>query len=443
VVGGNTEAAVIKAGQAVSTGMLRPAREPNLALIASVNTNFASATGVTTITQPDQVFADLGYGTRTARRSGVNTLTYLFEVPPGYVAGLDAALDLVFSHAALLNFDRSGLAVTLNDEPIGGVRFTETSAAQNNKMRFALPASAVRSGPNRLTIKVELVPRVTCQDARLTDLWFTVRSESLLHLPLTAAPVQTVQVSELREYPRPFSLDPSLSHTAFVVSPADPAGWDVAAFLAFDLGGRTDGALANLRVVYDGAIPDNVRQEFDLLVVGRPSTLAIVAELGDALPAPFEAGSDLALERNVRVGYRLSADVSIGYLELLPSPWNDQRRLMAVLGNSVEGLQWASMALKDPALRGGLIGNFAVINDTQITVGEARLGDATVVAAATAIPAGGVESPAAITPTASERPEWILPALGGSVLLMAAIVAVAAIMWWRQHRPGRRHPPEK
>jgi hypothetical protein len=73
----------------------------------------------------------------------------------------------------------------------------------------------------------------------------------------------------------------------------------VAAHLAFDLGNRTDGTLADLVAVYAGAVPENVRQESDLLIVWRSSALPIIAELGEALPALFEAGSDIAIERNM------------------------------------------------------------------------------------------------------------------------------------------------
>jgi hypothetical protein len=37
----------------------------------------------------------------------------------------------------------------------------------------------------------------------------------------------------------------------------------------------------------------------DQLIVGRPSALPIIAELGEVLSAPFEAGSDIAIERNM------------------------------------------------------------------------------------------------------------------------------------------------
>mgnify|MGYP001167281389 FL=1 len=73
----------------------------------------------------------------------------------------------------------------------------------------------------------------------------------------------------------------------------------MAAHLAFDLGNRTDGTLADLVSVYAGAVPENVRQERDLLIVWRPSALPIIAELREALPALFEAGSDIAIERNM------------------------------------------------------------------------------------------------------------------------------------------------
>jgi hypothetical protein len=139
VVSGNAEIGVIKAGQAVSAGVHPVGEQSNLALIAEVQPDALSAGEIGL----DQTFADLGYAIETVSRIGVNAIEYRFEVPSGLIADREARLDLVFNHSALVDYERSGLVVRLNGEPIGSVRFSDESA-NAGQMTFNLPSSAVR-----------------------------------------------------------------------------------------------------------------------------------------------------------------------------------------------------------------------------------------------------------------------------------------------------------
>src|SRR5205823_3209394 len=120
------------------------------------------------------------------------------------------------------------------------------------------------------------------------------------------------------------------------------------------------------------AVPEQVRKERDLLLVGRPSALPLVNELGSALPAPFTPGSAVASEPDATVAYQTPQDASLGYLELLAAPWSGERTVLAVLGSTDEGLRWAGAALTTPKLRGALTGNLAVISGDQINSRDTR-----------------------------------------------------------------------
>jgi hypothetical protein len=58
--------------------------------------------------------------------------------------------------------------------------------------------------------------------------------------------------------------------------------------IAFNLGRSANGAPFDLAMAYDQQIPENVRQNHDLIIIGLPMELAIITELRNALPAPFE-----------------------------------------------------------------------------------------------------------------------------------------------------------
>jgi hypothetical protein len=426
VVGGNSEKAVVKAGQAVSSGVIQTGDQPNLALVAEV-----PLTALPNTVAPDRTFADLGYEIVTLEGRYAAAMDYRFYVPSGQVVSDNAYLDLVFAHSAQLIYERSGAMVILNDQAIGSVYFSQDST-QVSQARITIPPSAVRSGINRLVIQPDLVPRATCLDTDQTDVWLTLRPESLLHLPLGPAEGSLPVTFDLRKYPAPFTTDPSLNNLAFVLARDDPNGWNLAARIAFDLGDRARLTLAKLVATYADSVSEDIRANYDLIVVGRPSTLPLIAELGSALPAPFAAGSDLATEQDLSVVYRLPADASVGYLELLSAPWQGDRAVLAVLGNTDQGVQWAGNALVNPTLRGRLTGNFAVVNAEQVLVGETQVSRSVSNLVTTAVP-GSVAQPVTISSTAIvQRPTWILPVLGLSLTLMLIVIGFVGASLRRQ-----------
>jgi hypothetical protein len=423
VAGGDSDAAVVKAAQAVSSGALRTGARPDLALVAGVAAPPAAET-----VSLDQTFADLGYASQRMAGLGGQYAGYSFDIPPGLAIEEEAYLDLAFVHTALLDYDQSAITVSLNDEPIASLRLDDNSTSLGGA-RVALPAGALRAGSNQLTIRADLLPRAVCADPRGNGLWLTIRPESLLHLPLAPAHTdQALPTADLSSYPLPFTATPNLSGVAFVLGAEDPAGWEAAAQVALDLGRQTQGSLMDLAAVYADAVPDTLRQERDLILVGRASALPLLAELGPALPAPFAPGSAVATEPGAAVTYRLDAGASVGYLQLLDAPWSNERSVLAVLGSTDDGLRWAQAALTTPRLRSMLRGNLAVIRGEQVESRDTR--------PAQAEPAVAEPEPAAEAAPAAPGTLMLLGVAGGGLLALAAVVG--GIVWWLRRRAGRR-----
>jgi hypothetical protein len=113
-------------------------------------------------------------------------------------------------------------------------------------------------------------------------------------------------------------------------------------------------------------------------------------------------------------------------LELLDSPYNVERPILVLAGNSEEGLAMAGNALLQNELRSQLTGVFAVTNGTQIATGNASSAfsavgtlvspDASVIT--TPIPATS-RVPTTLTP-----PGWLLP-----LLVISGIAILLIIVW--------------
>ncbi len=422
-VSGESETAVRQAAQALSSGSIRPGIHPNAAVVNQVNAHVAAAGPIPT----DRTLADLGYPLRKLENIGNNESVYEFFVPSGQAVTEDAYLNLALNHSALLDFNQSGLTVILNDEVIGSARLTQETAGLH-EVQIAIPGTAVRPGVNSLNLKAELFPFTSCGDLRQDSTWLIIRSESALHLPL--GPGQTAtRAPTLSQYPIPFASDPTLSQTAFVLPAADSSAWDAAARLAADLGRRSSGILTNITAEFGDDVSDAMRQERDLIIVGRPSLLPLLTELNDVLPAPFNIETDQMAQDWLPVSYRLPATQQVGYLQQITAPWNEERTILIISGDTDEGVSAAADALIIRNLRMQLTGAIAMIDGEQIFTDSRQERYGLAVAEA-------VDDAAAPTAAASQsiyRPGWIVPAL---ILAMALIVVIAVIVYKGRQRDG-------
>ncbi len=369
VVSGNNDQATIKAAQALSTGVIRPNNVSNLALIDDVNDRvYINESSV------DQTLGGLGYESATFEGRGENTETYQFYIPTGQTVTAEAYFEISISNSMLLNYSRSGLFIVLNDKPIGSIRLSDDTANKpNNRVRIAVPPSAVRPGLNFLDVTAVLEPLEECADPNQAGLFVTLWSDSRLYLPLGPAPVNTIDVPDLGGYPIPFVQVPELSQIAFVLQRDNFDSWRYAIQLAADLGATSDGVIFTPTVFYADDVPEAARSIYNLLVIGFPSKMKFMNEINDRLPAPFPADSDTAQESELQVVYQIDPQMPAGYLELLPSPWNPENLIITVLGNSPLGVSWAADALLDESARPKLIGNFAVVTDEQVISIDTRL----------------------------------------------------------------------
>jgi hypothetical protein len=431
LVSGNTDAAVVKAAQAVSTGVLRANIAANVSVIQEVQTNIQDLSQ-----KNDFSLLDLGYDNTLLQRRGSESVSYDFYIPPDRILGADAYFELVYGNSALLNYGRSGLVIQVNGQPVGSVRFSDTTASRTmNRVQINIPPSTVVSGANRLEVISSLQPVDNCSVPNLRGMWANIWSESRLHLPLIPTPIDMAQAFDLGDFPAPMTFDSSLSTTAFVLQHDHLESWRSALQIAAYLGDRSNGSISLLQAYYADEVPDLARSGLNLLVIGVAPEMPIVTEMNEFLPAPFETDSGMATERNMQVTFRIPPDSPVGYVEFLASPWSKNNVVIAALGNLQQGAIWAASALYSPSLRALLAGDFAVINDQQVVTTDTRVDSAEAAFFPTGQPGVVLTPPAVDTgPVTVNRPTWILPALGISLALIALILLLVFYNMYAQNR---------
>lgn len=164
-----------------------------------------------------------------------------------------------------------------------------------------------------------------------------------------------------------------MSDLTVVLPQTDTNSWISFGDLIYDLGGRASGEIVSFDVTFSGDLSEDERQN-NLILFGVPTDLLLEDELNAALPAPFEPNSNVAILDNQTVVYRIEPNKSLGYLELLTSPWNDEKAVLAVMGTNSEGLSFSKQALMDSRIRSALKGNFATIDGEQFAIVDTRSG---------------------------------------------------------------------
>lgn len=436
VVSGNTDAGVVKAAQALSNNNIQTGKVNSVAVVSDVAPLDLNANQQNSALLPQDTFTftELGYSPVTLSGQGILDDFVAFSIPPGKVANGDTYLDLTFNNSPQLDFTSSGLTVFVNGHLIGGAVLSLKTTSTVTQ-RFPIPLSVLMPGSNQLKIEADLVPTTQCSSLNLSNLWLTILPESVLHMPLQPAPVGLTTVQELSQYPYPFANEPTLSNLAFVIAKSDPAAWNDTAQIAFWLGRQASGSIIDFTLAYDGEINDQVRQNHDMIVVGLPTNLKLLTDISKSLPASFDPNSNVATLKGQQVTYRFPANTDLGYLELLPSPWNSSYTILSVFGSTPDGIKLASTALTNPSQNSQLKGNLAIIANKTITSVDTRTGLGLSGLTGNTNSTPQVSPPQDISTTAPSLNSsriWIPVAIGFLIILIIIVIITTMILSRRE-----------
>ncbi|MDK2979746.1 MAG: cellulose synthase operon protein [Chloroflexota bacterium] len=195
---------------------------------------------------------------------------------------------------------------------------------------ITLPASALLSDrtDGRMQITFNLVSEESC--VRDFDVNLVVKESSYIYLPHGVSTPET----DLTLLPRPFYQPNALfDRTAILVLPQDPSTAELQAVMdvSAGFGSLTGGGLLLTTLTAD-QLTTAQRNAENLILVGKAASLDLV----DSLDLPVAAGT---------AGFTLN-DENDGILQLVASPWNNERVVLLVSGNSDEGVIKAGQAIK-------------------------------------------------------------------------------------------------
>lgn len=356
LISGDNDAAIIKAAQVLGSDQIQPYGPQNLAVVTDVGAEQQS------VNKTDFTFSDLGYPLEQTYYGLYNDFGIWFDMPENQASD-GAYFQMVFTNSAVLNFDESNIKVIINDNPVGGLRFSDRTTSITS-WKFNIPTSYLHPGRNLLLLELYMSASSPCLP--LDELWLSILPESMLHLPTSETVNNVARDITLATYPN--SIFSTFDQTAFILPSGDSAAWSIASRLAFDLGKNLGGGNVNIATYYADAIPEDELRTKDLILVGRPSAMPVLAQLSEVMPAPFEKGSDIARETNPQYSFSITDGVPVGYVQAFSSPWDSKLSVLTVLGNRNEGLESAANALLTSSIQKQMVGNFIVVLNDKIIV---------------------------------------------------------------------------
>jgi hypothetical protein len=341
IVTGSTEEGVARAARALSVTQPTFGLNNSVALIESVSDETEQPAADNLIS-----LQEMGLTQETVYGLETRTTTVTFFIPANWELTGDPILHLTYLHAAGISSSTSNLTVLLNGSPGSSVPLGDANIRAKS-VDIELPLQDLRPGRNRLTFETVLTYDTPCISLDLVNPWVRIFNTSSLEIPYIEVADDQLPLLASEKPLEPLLSRADLRDVWFSLSES-PTQAEVEGMLdlAWRMGEITQGFNYHPQVsLGEVEQPAETLARYHVLVIGLPSENPIIAEVNDVLPLPFVPSENTIRQEYGSVIYRLPADISLGVIEMIRSPWSDNHVVTVVTGTTEQGLQWVLDAM--------------------------------------------------------------------------------------------------
>jgi hypothetical protein len=281
----------------------------------------------------------------TVRGSHAPALEFDFRSLPDDRFLPGSSMVLHYSYGPQTNPVTSLVEVELDDIPVDGRRLSSINGANRQEFQLELPGERIKP-TSKIQINFRLDPRDRRSCSRVTDqqLWGTIHADT--SFDLKRENVTKIPNLELFRYGYPFTAPQDLSNAAIVL-PNQPEKADILLLLETSerLGRLSKAESIKLNTYRANQLPPEIRSSANLIGIG----------IYDAFPLPeaFDAAKGFSLNRaSVRQWQQSQIQTNPdqgGVIKQVVSPWNEERVLLALSGQTEQGLeQVRDLMAQDP-----------------------------------------------------------------------------------------------
>jgi hypothetical protein len=291
--------------------------------------------------------------------------TYFVSLPSNRSIADSGKISLDFRYAQNLDFERSLVTVSINNTPIGSKKLTK-ELANGDTLTLPVPQSLNISGNFSVTLAFDLELKGSgCIVDRQQMPWAYISKDSVMRL-------NTKDRTDLlfNNYPYPFIRDGIYNRVAIVL----PEQMDDYAYLSLSnmfnlLGKYTSGNAGNVQFYKDNVSSDHLKSN-NIIAIGAYNNNKIIREHNDKLYFQYN-GNGTAIRSNEKMSIEEQYGAQIGTLQLIVSPYDAGRGLLAITGVSSEESYLASKLVATERNRWKVFGD-GVITDKDGNVSAYR-----------------------------------------------------------------------
>ncbi len=281
----------------------------------------------------------------TVRGSDSPPIEIDFRARPDDQFGPGNSITLSYSYGPQINPKTSLVEVKLDGVALFGKRLTSINGATRESLKVGLPENLIKP-TSKIQVDFRLDARERRSCSRVTDqqLWGTLHADTSFDLKRTNA----VQIPDLQllQHGFPFAAPQDLSNTAIVV-PKEPKPSDLMTLLEFSkrLGRLSKADSVQLSVYTADSFPKELREKRQLIGIGTQQNFPFPE-------AMTSGGFELkgALERMWNKTKVQTLPDQDGVIKEIISPWNKDRVLLALSGQTEKGLEQVQNLLRQDPL---------------------------------------------------------------------------------------------
>ncbi|MGG6263660.1 cellulose biosynthesis cyclic di-GMP-binding regulatory protein BcsB [Leptolyngbya sp. AN03gr2] len=245
-----------------------------------------------------------------------------------------STMNLKYSYSAQVDPRTSNVSVLIDGVGIGSKKLDSDKGGQNESLTVDLPPNLIKSN-SVIDVAFDMYPKEAAQCGYTNDqqLWGTVHGDTSFNLRRE----NSVELPDLKLLTTGFPLasPQDLSKTAIVV-PDSPSETDLMTLLKFSerMGRLTDAKSVKVDVFKTGSLPEGTKKDRNIVAIGTRDRFPV--------QQAFETGGFQLMDvfgRGLGQDRIQTLPDSSGVIKSVMSPWNSDRVLIALSGQTEKGLQ--------------------------------------------------------------------------------------------------------
>ncbi|AIQ61507.1 cellulose synthase [Paenibacillus borealis] len=329
IVTSKDESLLIKAGRFMASGELMSQISSDLKLVDD-------ATGVAD--PAPSISSNVTFTETGDKLNGPNhqEQTYFVSLPSNRSIADDGKISLDLRYAGNLDFERSLVTVSINNTPVGSKKLTK-ELANGDVLNLDVPQSLNISGNFSVTVAFDLeMANTICTPNTEQMPWAYISKESMMRL-------NTKDRTELllSNYPYPFLRDGIFNRVAVVLpQEMDDYSYQSLGNIFNMLGQYAGGNTGDVHYYSDDVAADNLKDN-NIIAIGTYKNNKVIRDNNDSLFFKYNKDGSTLLS-NEKIAIEEQYGAGIGTLQLLDSPYESGRGLLAVTAVSPESYYLAS-----------------------------------------------------------------------------------------------------